>query len=674
MATLLGNLTATIFALAGIGATNWWLGSLTESWGIPWWVAAIVLLPIYFGAPIAGEVRRTRRRALLGLPEVDRPFVTVYDRWWLFAVVLTVTLAALGWFTGRGAIAEALRTNGTWVVGGADAPGGEFTARLGHDFAALWDPSDDGVDGDSDDGEEPPADDPTAEPVEPADDDQTGQPAATASGDEVDEPADPAPAGEPAEPSEPPLADGAGQAPRQPAGGSGVGSGAAEPGTAPGGDPDAPDPPPTPPVAAPGAALPTTGGPGGTTAPHVVADPRLNGGAPTPGPAGATDPAPTAAAPVVPPPTLEPAPAAAPGANDPVGVAAAPVAALTAAPVAAPGTPHAVAPAPTPTAAVLPAEPAGTRILAAPGSVRVLADSGYERDIWPSEAIPPALILELPATATASPDALADHIAAQITDPYERIRASHDWIALNCRLDRSASRQIGDPAGPADPAFAAATVFDRRQGPAEGLSNLLAALLQRMGYETMTVRGTTAEGLRGLHDGGHAWTAVRVGDRWHLADVVLAIGCYPAGPGCDTPLASDWLFAPPEAFARDHVPDDPRWQLLATPLSRSEVAAGPEIAAPFFGRGLRWLAPATFANSATGEIVIRLDGVGGLPVQVAWWHALRTYPSRRCIGSGEGPVEYRCELPGPGLYRIHVRGPGSSGADTTYGVVEVRVP
>jgi hypothetical protein len=49
-----------------------------------------------------------------------------------------------------------------------------------------------------------------------------------------------------------------------------------------------------------------------------------------------------------------------------------------------------------------------------------------------------------------------------------------------------------------------------------------------------------------------------------------------------------YFFTPPEQFIYSHFPSDPRWQLLAEPLSRHAFEALPQVKPAFFLCGLRF--------------------------------------------------------------------------------------
>ena len=161
---------------------------------------------------------------------------------------------------------------------------------------------------------------------------------------------------------------------------------------------------------------------------------------------------------------------------------------------------------------------------------------------------------------TRSLDALAAHIRRAARTESARLRAAYVWAAANITYDYAALT------GPR-PSQSAETVLATRRGVCEGIARLTVALATRLGIEAVAVGGwaTAPSGEASVApDGLHMWVAAHVDGRWTLSDPTWAPGG--AGP-------SMWFDVPPDEFVRTHLPQDPRWQLLAHPLTAEDAVA-----------------------------------------------------------------------------------------------------
>ena len=157
-------------------------------------------------------------------------------------------------------------------------------------------------------------------------------------------------------------------------------------------------------------------------------------------------------------------------------------------------------------------------------------------------------------------DALAAHIRRRASGDAARLRAAFVWSAAHVSYDHAALTGTR-------PSQSAETVLETRRGVCEGISRLVVALAARLGIEATAVGGwaTPPSGEAAVApDGLHMWVAARVDGRWTLSDPTWA-------PGAAAP--SVWFDVPPDEFVRTHLPLDPQWQLLETPLSADDAVA-----------------------------------------------------------------------------------------------------
>lgn len=260
-----------------------------------------------------------------------------------------------------------------------------------------------------------------------------------------------------------------------------------------------------------------------------------------------------------------------------------------------------------------------------------------EKRAWPLDpAIDPA-VRDLAADSVASAGAA---LAAKFPDPKLRVKAIHDFVALRLTYDDDAlAKRKPRPSQEAD------DVFRARQAVCEGYAKLTAALGKAAGldikYVTGSIRDTRRRppdtgsdaAIKAALDGyGHAWNAVQLDGKWQLLDVTW-----------DDPSNGDirttYLFTPPAAFARDHLPDDKAWQLLDKPLTVGEFARQPFMTPEAEALGLTLISPTRSQVTTGGELSIIVDNPRDL--QIAG-QADDVRCTSRAIGDHK--TEIACEL------------------------------
>lgn len=194
---------------------------------------------------------------------------------------------------------------------------------------------------------------------------------------------------------------------------------------------------------------------------------------------------------------------------------------------------------------------------------------------WPSPAQPHAV------SRTLEPDsleALRDGVCA--LPRRERLRAAHDWIALNIEplLDREREDALPSPEERAEWARMA---FERREATSRGFAALFAELA--CGARAIVLSGGDTSFHRGEGPASY-WNAVEVRGQWLIVDAAADAGCLPA-PDCQRPYRSAHFLAPPPASVRTRIPSPASF----VPYGDVDIAAlleGPAIGPEFFAAGL----------------------------------------------------------------------------------------
>lgn len=234
---------------------------------------------------------------------------------------------------------------------------------------------------------------------------------------------------------------------------------------------------------------------------------------------------------------------------------------------------------------------------AADDAGRATAD---ERPNWPlSEKRHPA-VKSIPASSETDIASVADYIDKNEDDPHREFKAVYDWVADNIAYDAEALA-AGRPFPPQDPQ----TVFQKRKAVCAGYAKLVEALGEKLGYKVAYIAGVSRENDGDLAGGGHAWNAVRIEKKWYLLDATWGAGSV-QGDTFEKDYNPNYLYTPPKIFGLDHFPDDPRWQLLGTPMSRGEFMRQPILRPGFYRRDLQLVDPTRSQVTVYGDITIEL--------------------------------------------------------------------
>jgi len=171
-------------------------------------------------------------------------------------------------------------------------------------------------------------------------------------------------------------------------------------------------------------------------------------------------------------------------------------------------------------------------------------------------------------------------------DGFHRVKILHDWIADNIAYDVEAyfSDTEIKSSGPG--------TLKQRRGVCYGYGSLMEEMCTLAGIPCRTISGygrgySFATGRSTNTDQeNHAWNAVYVDGRWHLVDVTWDAG-HVDGRSYRKEYCTTYLFMEPENFVYTHLPKEPRWQLLALPLTAEQFKGLPFLRGVFFDHGLR---------------------------------------------------------------------------------------
>ncbi len=277
-------------------------------------------------------------------------------------------------------------------------------------------------------------------------------------------------------------------------------------------------------------------------------------------------------------------------------------------------------------------------------------------------------VSSVPRSAETDLVSVAKYLVSQERDPFQRVKALHDYVADRVEYDVEALKTKKFPSQqPED-------VFQNRKGVCAGYSNLLAAMGQAVGEEIVTVVGDAYTPYLladlGKEFNSHAWNAVRIEGEWYLVDATWDAG-HVKGDFYARNYRTTYLFMPPKEFLARHIPDDPAWQLLDQPMSRGEAmryARGPSAdtsttptappstepvaAKTHVWDTIRIRVPNRPRTEVKGRFHVELDNPKGLPTEVTL-HNTQDGSQEPCHPE-YGGARYACTVLSRGLYRIEV--------------------
>lgn len=273
---------------------------------------------------------------------------------------------------------------------------------------------------------------------------------------------------------------------------------------------------------------------------------------------------------------------------------------------------------------------------------------------WPLPAELHPRVSAIHAAAEADYKTVAEFLVRGEHDPFQRIKALHDYIADRVAYDGVGYLQ-GKYASPAPE-----DVFASRKAVCAGYANLFAAMGRAVGEEIVTLSGESF-GFKKEPE-GHAWNAVRIQGEWYLVDVTWNAGYIDDTGRFFKRYRTLYLFTPPEEFVRRHFPREPGWQLLAKPLSRGDflrLEGGTEGAAPAVASAsalprpdIRILAPMGPRPEVRGRFPVELDNPQGLRTRVRIVNA--SDGSSEDCPSEYGGTRFACTVWGRGAWRVEV--------------------
>lgn len=192
--------------------------------------------------------------------------------------------------------------------------------------------------------------------------------------------------------------------------------------------------------------------------------------------------------------------------------------------------------------------------------------------------------LAAPPEVELSITALARYLVKPARDDLEKVRAIYRWITD--RITYDVDDFLGGRPGVCDPE----AVLKQRIALCDGYSRLFKSMCDDAGIEAAVIKGLDKGW--GYTPGKvfgdaptHSWNAVKLSGAWYLLDLTWAAGTV-KNNGFVKKLNEFYYLTRPDQFVFNHLPADPRWQLLGDPLIREQWEALPVLNEFLFAAGV----------------------------------------------------------------------------------------
>lgn len=169
-------------------------------------------------------------------------------------------------------------------------------------------------------------------------------------------------------------------------------------------------------------------------------------------------------------------------------------------------------------------------------------------------------VLTIPPEETISTTSIAHFINTNFSTERDKLRAIYTWVTYNIRYDKDSMNAINlNP----DPQTKIIAALRRRKGVCENYADIFHDIAVKSGLTIYIVSGYTKQ-WGALDRSGHSWCAVQLGNEWLLCD-----------PTWDEGRRSyNYYLSTPEQMIVSHMPFDPLWQLLSSPLTHDDFQMG----------------------------------------------------------------------------------------------------
>ncbi len=184
-----------------------------------------------------------------------------------------------------------------------------------------------------------------------------------------------------------------------------------------------------------------------------------------------------------------------------------------------------------------------------------------------AKVAPEVGVVSIPDDATNSAAAMAKWLKSHTANTHDLQQSLFKWIATHIAYDVPNMYQQRDYR---DTVAAVQRTLRSRVGVSADYASLYAKVCQEAGIAAYTVNGYCLQNGGLAPSGSHDWVVVKNGGSWTVTDPTWGAGTVD-GARYTPQLNWEWFQMSPQVAVKRHVPFDPMWQLLSSPVRHDEA-------------------------------------------------------------------------------------------------------
>ena len=179
-------------------------------------------------------------------------------------------------------------------------------------------------------------------------------------------------------------------------------------------------------------------------------------------------------------------------------------------------------------------------------------------------------IATIPTANTQTTDDIVTYIKQHFPSDTGRVRAIYVWITNNINYDVAKLKAYNNTSEPSRQTVT--NVLQTRNAVCQGYADLFIELCNKLAIPASFVGGYTKRDGK-VSTIPHAWTAVKLDNRWYLFDPTWGAG-YIKNDQFIRHATFSFYKRLPEDMIKDHMPFDPMYQFLNYPVTNKEFIDG----------------------------------------------------------------------------------------------------
>ena len=216
----------------------------------------------------------------------------------------------------------------------------------------------------------------------------------------------------------------------------------------------------------------------------------------------------------------------------------------------------------------------------------IIAPNDFDKDLNYSYEKIDNYAINAPLSAEYSIKSLAAYLAKPGQNEREKARSIFRWIAEN--IDYNAEGLSTGSGVNVD----SKDLLISRKSACDGYSDIFQSLASEAGLESARISGYGKgygyqPGKKFNESSNHAWNAVKINGSWYLIDCTWGAGYINDDKKYVRKFDDHYFMTSPSEFIFDHFPDNPSWQLLNNPISKSKFEQLVHVKSEFFRYNLR---------------------------------------------------------------------------------------